>query len=302
MSYLDGLLSAINDLVWPSCQSIDAETATFYLFKPFPTGLKRQEVEKWAELQSRTLSPFTKGDAFSYLSRQGLHLWITAGQFCGVPETANQSPLSDGQHYIKGQHQSYLQQWSSEIMLSCEPAEINADEASPQPSAINTSKPWALPREIDKRLQNPTSWLVVCGFVSLCAITWAASGYMTLSLQEYYSQQQSVTLSQEIGPKLAQQQALNNNILTLNGLKNWHTEFGFFPESFAAISEKLSHQGSWRANSILWQERRLELEFVANEIDLTTLVGELESVNILSQVNIRPHNAKDTWILEAQLK
>lgn len=302
MSYLDRLLSAINNILWPSTQSIDTESATFYLFKAFPTGLKRQEIEKWAELQSQTLSPFTKGDVFSYLSRQGLHLWMSANTFSGVPETANQTPLPDGTHYIQGQHQRYLQQWSGEVMLSCESTHNNTDCTNTQLDTINTSKPWAIPREIDKRINHPNSWLVVCAFISLCAITWAGSGYLTISLQKYYSQQQSETLSQELGPKLSQQQDLSNNILTLEGLNNWHAEFGFFPETFAAISEKLSNQGDWRANSILWQERRLELEFVASDIELTILVGELESVAILSQVNIRPHNSKDTWILEAQLK
>jgi hypothetical protein len=32
------------------------------------------------------------------------------------------------------------------------------------------------------------------------------------------------------------------------------------------------------------------------------LVGDLELIDILQQVNIRPHNADNTWILEARLK
>jgi hypothetical protein len=128
------------------------------------------------------------------------------------------------------------------------------------------------------------------------------AAYVTLNVQRHNAEQNITALQESLGEKLAEQAKLQNQQQNLLTLQNWHREFGFLPESFAAIVEKISLQGDWKANSVSWQNRLLTLELTAQNIDIAKLVAELESVPRLAQINIRPHLAENTWVIEASVK
>ena len=87
--------------------------------KPFPGGLSQQQKKSWAELQAQSLSPFQSGDRYYYSSSAGLHLWVTQERFDGLPETASQQTLEDGQHIISGEYYQYQQTWDNDVMVEC---------------------------------------------------------------------------------------------------------------------------------------------------------------------------------------
>jgi hypothetical protein len=105
-----------------------------------------------------------------------------------------------------------------------------------------------------------------------------------------------------LGEKLARQSQLQNQQQGLLTLQNWHNEFGFLPETFAAVASKISLQGEWKANAITWQNGILTLEISSTTLDIAMLVSELEQSESLSKINIRPHANANTWTLEASVK
>ncbi|MGS2719901.1 hypothetical protein [Paraglaciecola aestuariivivens] len=299
----DAWLSKLNRFFWPTEQSVDDNSTAFYVFKPFPKNLKKSEIKPWAELQTNTLSPFSKGDKYQFISREGLHLWVSNTKLSGVPETAAQTQLNDGEHYIKGKFHTYLQNWQGGLMQTC----VAVEDTTIKSNAVKTIQldahtPWAVERKIDTKIKQPSTWLALCFFIGLCGLAWGIFGYATLYFQSTLAEQQSNALSDSIGDKLSLQNTLRNNQQIVSQLQNWHTAAGFFPESFTAVAEKLSQQGEWQVNTVIWQNKIIELEFVSKQVDITSLVGELEKLTLLEQVNIRPHNAENTWILEAKLK
>jgi hypothetical protein len=296
-AYIDQSLALVERLIWPSQQQRD-ETSSFYVFKVYPKSLKTKEIKQWADLQVSSLSPFSQGDHYHYLSKKGLHLWVTASKFTGIPETAYQSALEDGEHMVVGKQGIYRQVWKDGSMYSCSAA--FKDTASQQSLPISFNQPWAVTRNIDKKLKLPNVWLGLCLFALLCSLLWWATGYVTIGLQEKNAEQKASQLTESLGEKLDLQNTLRNNTQLLVGLNNWHQEYDFLPEAFALIAEKLNKQGKWRANSLIWQNKTMEIELLSKDIDITSLVSELEKIGSLQQVSIRPHDANDTWILEAK--
>jgi Tfp pilus assembly protein PilN len=301
---LDYLLSAVDRFIWQSEQSVDTLSNYFFVFKAFPKELKAKQRVQWAELQAQTLSPFSNSSKYCYLSDAGLHLWVSQGQAKGIPETAIQQNLSDGEHQIQGEHKQYVQTWKNGIMLKC--FTLSASSGKTQDSKLNLEihkhSAWAVRRKIDKQLQQPTTWIGLGAFVSLCALVWLGAASLTLQLQESNGQKKIDLLETTLGEQLAEQSRLQNAQQTLMLLRNWHNEHGFLPESIGAVATKLNLRGEWKANSISWQNHTLEIELLAANLDIAALVGELENIDMLKQVNIRPHAADDTWILEANIK
>jgi len=298
--YFDQSLAFVDQLIWPSKQQRDEKSSSFYVFKVYPKSLKTKEIKQWADLQVSTLSPFSQGDHYYYLSKKGLHLWVTASKFIGIPETAYQSALEDGEHLVIGKQDTYRQVWKDGSMQSCSPA--LKETVNHQPLTISFNQPWAVTRNIDKKLKQPNVWLGLCCFALLCSLVWWVTGYATIALQENNAEQKASQLAESLGEKLDLQNTLRNNTQLLSGLNNWHQEFEFLPETFALIAEKLNQQGKWRANSLIWQNKTMEIELLSKDLDITSLVSELETISALQRVSIRPHDANDTWILEAQAK
>lgn len=302
-SQFDRLLSFVNRFIWPSDQNIDVSSSAFYVFKAFPNNLKKSEIKQWAELQAKTLSPFVNGDSYQYISRVGLHLWVSKDALSGIPESAAQSKFDDGEHQVQGKYQQYQQRWKNGYMMSCVLAKASDQTAETlNQLTLDATKPWAIERKIDAQLKKPSVWLAIWMFVGLCSLSWGISGYASVTMQSAWAEQKSSALSDSLGDKLAKQINLRNNQQILSNLQLWHQQQGFFPETFAAIAEKLSSQGIWRVSTVTWQNKIVEIEFVFKNVDITSLIGDLEKVSLLQKVNIRPHNAENTWILEAQLK
>jgi hypothetical protein len=299
-AYIDQSLALVDRLIWPSQQQRDETSPSFYVFKVYPKSLKGKEIEQWADLQVSSLSPFSQGDHYYFLSKTGLHLWVTAKKFLGIPETAYQSALEDGEHIVIGKQDNYRQVWKDGTMQLCSPAHKETSKQQPLPISFN--KPWAVTRNIDTKLKQPNVWLGMCGFVLLCSLLWWATGYATIVVQKDNAEQEASQLTESLGEKLDLQNTLRNNTQLLAGLNNWHQEFDFLPETFALIAEKLNQQGKWRANSLIWQNKTMEIELLSKDLDITSLVSELETISALQRVSIRPHDANDTWILEAQAK
>jgi hypothetical protein len=299
-AYIDQSLTLIDRLIWPSEQQRDEVSSSFYVFKVYPKSLKTKEIKQWADLQVSTLSPFSQGDHYYYLSKKGLHLWVTASKFKGIPETAYQSALEDGEHIVLGKQDNYRQVWKDGIMVSCSPAAKDTARHPTLPISFNQS--WAVTRNIDIKLKQPNVWLGLCSFALFCSFLWWATGYTTIFLQEKNAEQEASQLAESLGEKLDLQNTLRNNIQLLAGLNKWHQDFEFMPETFALIAEKLNQQGKWRANSLIWQNKTMEIELLSKDIDITSLVIELEKIGALQNVSIRPHDANDTWILEAKAK
>jgi hypothetical protein len=301
---IDNWLSAADRFIWQSEQSVDYVSNYFYVFKIFPKELKGKQRIQWAELQQQTLSPFSNCTRYAYLSDAGLHLWISQAQEAGIPETAAQQSLGDGEYLVRGENQQYKQNWQNGIMLKCFAVSSESTQSHDEKSSIHIIKhsSWAVRRKIDEWLQRPSAWIGITAFVSCCALVWLGAASITLHLQGAAAENQIDQLESTLGEKLAEQSKLQQTQQTLSLLKIWHNEYGFLPESLGEVAAILSLQGQWKANVIAWQSKHLEIELLAENIDIAALVSELESIDKLEQVNIRPHAANDTWILEADLK
>jgi hypothetical protein len=297
-------LTLIDQFIWPAAETVDTNTKIFFVFKPYPKQLKRKQIEQWALLQCTALSPFIGGQHYQYLSKAGLHLWICRDKFHGVPETAMQNAMPDGSHRVVSASHHYQQTWRDGLLIGCFTANPSDDPDSGAALTLHINKrtPWAVTRKIDQQLKKPSIWLGVSAFIGLCATVWFAAAYVTLGIQRHNAEQNIVAMQTSLGEKLAEQTKLQNQQQNLLTLQNWHNEFGFLPESFAAIVEKISLQGNWKANSISWQNRLLSVELSAQNLDIAKLVAELESLPSLAQINIRPHLAENTWVIEAAVK
>lgn len=298
---LNTLLNAADHFIWPQTKAVDTQSKLFFVYKAYPKQLKRSQVGQWASLQSHALSPFINGQHYQYLSATGLHLWFSQNTLNGIPETAMQVSLKDGVHVVTGAQYIYQQTWRNNTLVNCTSVTSTAD-AVPELLLINKRDPWAVARKIDNYLKRPSTWLGLSTFIGVCATVWFIAAYVTLGVQRHNAEQHIEALQTSLGEKLAEQAKLQNQQQNLLTLQNWHNEFGFLPESFAAVVEKISLQGNWKANSISWQNRLLSIELSAKNLDIAKLVAELESVPRLAQINIRPHLAENTWVIEAAVK
>lgn len=301
---IDYWLNAADRFIWQSEQSVDSASNYFYVFKTFPKELKGKQRVQWAELQAQTLSPFSNCTKYAYLSDAGLHLWISQDQVEGLPETACQQSLNDGEHLVRGGSQLYKQTWQNGIMLKCFAVSSQSIQLQDEKSSIEINKDssWAVRRKIDQWLQRPSTWIGITAFVSCCALVWLGAASLTLHVQGAAAGNQISQLETTLGEKLAEQSKFQQTQQTLSLLQSWHNEYGFLPESLGEVAAILSLQGQWKANVIAWQSHHLEIELLAKNIDIAALVGELENIDKLELVNIRPHAANDTWVLEADIK
>jgi hypothetical protein len=295
-------LTLIDQFIWPAAETVDTNTKIFFVFKPYPKQLKRKQIEQWALLQCTALSPFIGGQHYQYLSKAGLHLWICQDKFHGVPETAMQNAMPDGSHRVVSANHHYQQTWRDGLLIGCFTVASAEDSGAALPLHINKRTPWAVTRKIDQQLKKSATWLAIIFFISLCGGIWQLSSYLTLSMQQASAEQQITELQDSLGEQLARQSQLQNKQQGLLMLQNWHAEFGFLPETFAAVADKINIQGEWQANAIAWQNRTLIIEISSTKLDIATLVAELEQVESLNKINIRPHVNDNTWILEVSVK
>ena len=299
-------LTLIDQFILPTVETVDTNTKIFFVFKPYPKQLKRKQIEQWALLQCTSLSPFIGGQHYQYLSKAGLHLWICQDKFYGVPETAMQNTLPDGNHLVAGITHWYQQTWRNGLLINC----FCIDRTEITPDIMETvlqlpydkAASWAVTREIDKQLKKPSIWLAITLFISLCASIWQISSKLTSSIQNSRAEEKIVELQDSLGEQLARQSQLQNQQQGLMTLQNWHNEFGFLPETFAAVAQKMNLQGEWQANAIAWQNGTLAIEIYSTALEIAILVAALEQSESLQKINIRPHANNNTWILEVTVK
>ncbi|ALS99260.1 hypothetical protein [Lacimicrobium alkaliphilum] len=290
----------MNQFFFPAREAVDEQSRTLYVFKAFPAQLKAREIKQWVELQQHALSPFENGDRYAYQSRHGLHLWFSQSPLQGIPETALQSAMPDGEHFVQGKKFCYRQQWRSGLMQSCVTLTSNNDEHQLESLGLGNNKPWAMQRKLDVVVRDANSWLIFCSFVLLCGLLWSAAGYATLSAQQVRAEQRAEQLTDSLGSKLNQQAAVRAGQQQLAWLQNWQSQYGVLPESFAVIASAISEQGEWKTNQIRWQNRTIEVEFTSAQVDIAALVSAVENTGLLRDVNIRPQTSGDAWILEAR--
>jgi hypothetical protein len=301
---IDHLLAQADRFIWPENAEVDTDSKAFFVFRPYPKHIKRNQIEQWAQLQCKALSPFVGGKHYHYLSKVGLHLWISQVGFRGLPETALQKPLNNGTHLTAGTKHFYQQTWSEGLLMSCLVVEPSAQQNGSVASTleIDNGAPWAVTRNIDHQIKTPTTWLSICVFLLICGVIWHSVGILTLNFQYSHAESEAEKLQGELGEKLSRQDRVKSQQRSLANLQKWQNEFGYLPETFAAIVDKINLQGKWKANSIAWQNRTLVLELISTELDIASLVSALEQEHSLARVNIRPHVNENTWILEATLK
>ncbi len=293
---LNRWLHRVDQYIWPDQHQPDNNCHCFYTFKPFPRDLTSRQIKSWAELQCNALSPFKSGDRYYYLSTQGLHLWISQEKFTGLPETAAQTRLADGQHKVAGKTFHYQQTWSNGIMTSCITLPMNGREPK---NTIDHSQPWAKKLNIDTQIRLPRTWLVASIFGFLCVFTWIGAGALTLYSQHEIAANTGDRLNAEISDKLAKQSQLREQQANLYFLHAWGKASGSLPEAFGSIAERINPLGLWEVKEIAWQDRQLLVELDTGDIDIAALVKDLELVSGIKAVSIRPHGSAGTYLLEA---
>jgi len=72
------------------------------------------------------------------------------------------------------------------------------------------------------------------------------------------------------------------------------------PIALSKTLTSLSNNPDISINAIQWQNRQINLEFVALKIDITRLVEMSQSIEGVKSAQIKPHNADNTWVLEVK--
>ena len=217
----------------------------------------------------------------------------------GVPETALQEECPDGSYWVKGARFCYQQTWKDGVLVSCINAANTPKLAQSEITLTSNDTPWAVPRRLDSEIKSPLTWSLISLSLLSLVLIWSAIGFGVAQWQKVSTEQEIERISDRLGPILAEQNTLRQTSSTTHTINQWQIEQGFLPESFASVVNSLASFGSWTPKLITWQNKTLGLEFTAKDIDIANLVQVLEAKDSIEQVTIRPHNAPDTWILEA---
>lgn len=293
-------LDHLEAVIWPTQAAPDATTAAFYVYKPYPSSVKANQIDDWVALQARALSPFANSHTYVYKARSGLALWASPTPFSGVPETALQPTMPDGEYWSKGQRFSYRQVWLQGEMRVCEWVDGYIGDVPWHNLSIADQRAWARPRQIDAWLRKPVTWAGMLMAVALVVCCWYSGAWLGLSWQGGQLQRQSNALEQQLGDKLALQQRMQQAQQLIALSDEWRWQQGWLPQTLAAVISEVLSQTSWQSNSIAWQSDTLTVELVASNLDIAALVQQLEQTGIFARVAIRPHTAQDTWVLEVE--
>jgi len=300
------LVNRLDRWIWPQNKAIDSTSVSFYQFQPFPHGLKKHQVSGWVKLQKKRLTPFTTSDSYEFVSTSGLHLWICTSPFTGIPETAAQQALPDGQYIVQGKNHAYRQTWSKFQLINCEVmasvSEISQGNNDITKLLQQNEHGWAIPRKLDSKLRQASVWLGIVAFCAICVVVWMSTAYLSGTIQRSAAEQQVTALQETLGDKLSMQADLNQALDVVNGLSNWHQEYAFLPETLASVASVINRQNNWQLNTLTWQNRVISMEVYSSDLDITQMVVDLEQLPNLTQINIRPHISDNTWILEATVK
>ncbi len=276
----------------------NSNTRFFFTFKAYPTKLKRDEKAEWCQLQRELLSPFKNSYSYQYSSPIGVHLWFSLEEFDGIPESACQDEMPDGIHLVPGTRYTYKQIWKNGTLISC--TTIDTPPSTNNNVVLSNSKPWAIENKFVQIVRKPIVWAYGISSVFLLALAWLLVGTATINYQEYRLNNLNEELTLTVDAKLNQQNKLFEYSRRIQSLNDWSSHFGDFPSSISGVLTALSELGETTVNNIEWQNKRLSVEFVSTSIDVTMLVDTTQNLPNVTTANIKPHNAKDTWIIEVQ--
>ncbi|WP_026377041.1 hypothetical protein [Aestuariibacter salexigens] len=290
---------SIERLIWPDEAKIDTQTETFFIFRPFPKGLSAQNRDDWVALQVRTNAPFINCSHYCFVSTLGAHIWYATNTLNGLPETAAVNSQKDGECYIKGQTQCYRTKWQKGVMTECTRLDTLPENATAVHSDKTLHNAWGLQHKLDVLMRKPTFWTSTVGVGFVCALLWATVGHITITIQSANTESARSTLENTVGELLDKQASLRQYQQQVTELQNWKGAQGFFPDAYGLIATSLNEYGNWNARRITWQDKTLTLEVQKPNLDITTLVTQLENTAGIQSISIRPHNEADTWVLEA---
>lgn len=295
----DKALDRLDSVIYKGKTVCDGNRNMFYTFKPYPKSLKASQIDEWARLQCRVLSPFVDGDQYHYLHPKGLCFWSSMTALEGVPETAMQESFSDGEHIVKGMNSFYRQRWQNGVMASCELIDnLSSPEQSNATQLSTLSVGWARTRNIDPWLSAPITWATLSLATALIIGFGLFAGYVTMQVQLSSLNEEQASIEQKLGDKLDQQNKLQQlNALETN-LVNWQYENGLLPQALAALVDIAASQVEWDTTLILWQDRTLTVELMTEQLDIAKLVTELESAKSFRNVSVRPGTRPNTWQIE----
>ena len=290
----DVILNKLEQFIWPAATSVDSTTKTHFVFKAFPISIKSSQINDWARLQIKTLTPFPSGDTYYYISKQGLHAWFSLSALHGIPESAYQSSMGDGTHIVKGNSFCYEQEWQNGVLIKCLTLPSDLDGAH----KITTAQPWAIDSKLKESLTKPLVWLGITSFVFALCLLFLSAAYVTVTLQSKNAATQTESLQSELGEKLNTVTQLRERQTALESILQWNQINGSLPNTLAQTIEGVLLQSQWKATSIVWQNKTLTVELVTNNIDIAELVGHLEQQDVVGNVVIRPALQANTWVLE----
>ena len=297
MLTLEKILKKLESYIWGNEHSVDTETPVFYVYCSYPTSLKSADIEDWVNIQVKTHCPFEHSDHYVFHSRSGVAIWQSRTPFKGIPETAMQVALPDGDHYVQSEHYVYQQKWRNGTMISCHIVD-EYDGETRRMDTLLLDSPWAKSNKLKTFIQTPAFGALAIGGVFAVFMVWQSVGYITHVVQQGYYNAEVERLQLELGENLAVKERFQNNIQVLNGLKGWQDTGAYLPQLLSLVIDVVLETNQWDARTIEWQNGKLLVELSAQDLDITELVEKIESMEEFKQVSIRPNNKPGSWDLE----
>lgn len=293
------ILDYLDSLFWQEKQIVNYSAHTFYIFKPFPSELSSSEKKEWSNLQAEVLSPFARSFHYYYVSQLGVHLWFSKAELNGLPETASQGAMSDGLHTVKGRHFCYQQRWHNRVMIDCISAPAEQQD-SDRIEVLPSGNAWAVQRRLYDAVKKPYFWSKLSLAITAVTFLYIISGALIVWSQTTWLQEKSQQLSEQIGPKLQQRQQLSQATETISQITDWYSEFGNIPVALSKTLTTFVDNENIVINTMQWQNKQLNLEFAASQINITQLVEMAQDLEGVRNAQIKPNNQDNTWVLEVQ--
>lgn len=279
---------------------IDQHSHTFFVFKAFPDGIKPSERKAWSQLQIELLSPFETHHHYYFLSEHGVHIWFSKTPLNGVPETASQSLLDDGVHFVNGANQNYQQTWQDGTMRACVSLNKTAVNSTTSSDLIVAEAPWAKESLISAQAKSIKVWTVLVGVLFALYLCWLAVGLITTSVQSSLVESQNEKLNEQVGDKLSLQQSLSEAQSTLALVSTWQSETTNLPNNLAKVLGAFEYIEDTSIDLIQWNNNVLNLEFKSKQLNITQLVERIENISQVESVSINPSNREYYWSLEIE--
>lgn len=277
---------------------MDSNVRTLYLFRAFPERIKLAEKHKWINLQVATSSPFIKSHNYHYVSDKGVHIWYSKTPFEGIPETAMQPPLSDGEHLVASHNSHYRQVWQGSKLMECYVIAAEAPDDSFVKINVDAELGWAIQREVVQWFSQPFTWYkALLGFSGLVFV-WYLASWLTLVIQLNYIESETARLSEDSMEQIDVQTEMASKVEAYQFIDDWKGHGNLIQESFAVIASILEDNIQWSLMSLNVDNDLVQLEFKTENSDFTNIIPQLEETGRFSNIKIRPLSQTNTWMFE----